>query len=208
MARQSPSSKPSPVSRRLQQLADLIGGQTALAARVGMARGTIWEFVTGRREPPVPTLHIISAKYPCPLEWILEGKGAPPKADPKRTLEANNEVRARKQGLSQTSRYPHLSAPSKAVGTPSVRRWPEDILDERLFNAYGGGETPIDALQKILKRLVDAVGSASPGQVERVLGPALAAEVRVGRAVPAPELLLSLESTLGLEPGHFFGLGA
>jgi len=66
------------LAKRIHYLVNLIGGQTALGSRVGLARQTIWEFATGRREPPPQARRLIATRFPCSIEWLESGRDDPP----------------------------------------------------------------------------------------------------------------------------------
>jgi hypothetical protein len=173
------------MSGRIKLLADQIGGQGALAARVGLGRHSIWEYITGRRVPPSGTLQSIAALYPCSLEWLELGVGDPPKIDPERTLQARRIV----QG--------HRSRPIASYGsiTSIVGAY------EALVRSSGAIEHKID-LKGAIERLVQ-IAKTQEGfsTMERVLGPSLALEVRAGRACPSLELLRSLSESLESKDG-------
>lgn len=183
------------VAARLRILAEQVGGATALARLLDLHRSTVFDYLSGVREVPAVRFHLIAARYPCDLDWLLYGHGTPPDPDPNRTLEANR--------------------PKKRKGDAAVQPAPVAMKESnwRVTNAilnstYGAG--PDIRLKKAGEQVRALIGMATPETMEKikaVLGPELLQLVLDHRAVPEDHVLAELASSVGVTTVWLTGLG-
>ena len=172
---------------RIRFMAELVGGPSALARLLGVHRTTVFGYLKGVSEIPPTRLQLMAAKFPCSLEWLLDGKGEAPKLDPMRTFRATRDVAGAKDGGRdiQLPYYNILNATTTAI---------------ELF----------PRLDRVTERVQDLVGMLDDQQVEkaeRVLGAELLALVVAGRAVPTRDVLNELAAALGVKPTWLLGMG-
>lgn len=183
------------VADRLRYLAQLVGGPSAFSRLTGLSRTTTHDYLSELRPIRLVRLHLIAARYPCSLEWLLQGVGDPPVADPKRTLEAN---RSTKRNPGESLQYRSQSG---------------KVLDLRTIETLLDGVTglgPEVRYQSVEDRVLELIEKADPERMEKilsVLGPELLQLIVEGRAIPSRRLAMQLAITVGERPGWILGLG-
>ena len=177
---------------RIRFMASLVGGPSALARLFELHRTTVFGYLKGDGEIPLTRLHVMAARFPCSLEWLVEGKGEPPKVDPMRTFRAT------------------VAGSTEALGKPG----PDGGRDLRLapYNIVSAtlGMEVFPRLDRVTERVQDLVKMLDAQQAEKaekVLGAELFALVVAGRAVPTREVLLELATALGVKPTWLLGVG-
>jgi len=179
------------VAERLGILAQQVGGATALARLLDLHRSTVFDYVNAVREVPAVRFHLIAARYPCDLEWLLHGTGKAPEPDPKRTLAANTPSGRQKS-------QPHHSKPAPNPRTPL------EVSPELLGSIQGKGadDLTIREARDKFKSLVEIYG---PEKIENAIGSDLFALVVAGRSVPEVAVFGHLMKTLGVTREWMFG---
>lgn len=176
---------------RIRFMASLVGGPSALARLLDLHRTTVFGYLKGDAEIPQTRLHVMAAKFPCSLEWLVEGKGEGPKADPMRTF------RATVAGSNEAPDKPGRD------GGRDLRLTPYNIV-----NATPGMDIfpRLDRVTARVQDLVKMLDAQQAEKAEKVLGAEFFALVVAGRAVPTRDVLIELAAALGVKPTWLLGL--
>jgi len=187
-------SKRSPsIQDRLQTLANQVGGPSALAALLGIHRGTLYDYLAGVRVPPTPRLEKIAAMFPCDPRWLLTGDGEPPVPSAARTHEAKAAAKGVKSGLG-----------FGIVTDPGIfGLGPRPGVAMPLSMVRLGRQVKLESARERVLELVKMKGEDS---IKQVLGSALYEEVKAGRACPSVELLFALAEALDVKARWVLGL--
>ena len=175
---------------RIRFMATLVGGPSALARLFDLHRTTVFGYLKGDSEIPLTRLHVMAARFPCSLEWLVEGKGEPPKVDPMRTFRATVEGATGKDGGRDVGRDVRLNPYNIVSATPGMDVFPR-----------------LDRVTERVQDLVKMLDAQQVEKAEKVLGAELIALVVAGRAVPTREVLLELATALGVKPTWLLGVG-
>jgi len=187
------SKRSSSIQDRLQTLANQVGGPSALAALLGIHRGTLYDYLAGVRVPPTPRLEKIAAMFPCDPRWLLTGDGDPPMPSAARTHEAKAAAKGVKSGLG----FGGANDPGIfGLGPRPGATMPLSMV--RLGRQV--------RLETARERVLELVKMKGEDQIKQVLGTALYEEVRAGRACPAAELLFALAEALDVKARWVLGL--
>lgn len=169
----------STIEARLKLLATQVGGPSALAALLGIHRGTLYDYLAGVREVPATRLEKIAAMYPCDLDWLTTGRGEPPPPSTARTLEAKAASRGDIFGLGPR---PGLHMPKAMART--------------------GRQIKLEIARD---RVMELIKMYEAEEIKKVLGTSLFEEVKAGRACPSAELLFALAPALGVKQAWLLG---
>jgi len=183
------------VAERLRFLAQLVGGPSAFSRLTGMSRTTTFDYLNEIRPLPPVRLHLISARFPCSLDWLLEGVGAPPGPDPKRTLAANKP--ASNQSDEGLSRKPAKTRPTS---------W--RMKHATLTSSVGAAsEVRLTVAGERVRELLNLATPEKLEKIKGVLGFELLEMVVSGRAVPDLPVLVELAVAADVKTSWLLGLG-
>lgn len=180
-----------PIVERITMLTELVGGPSAFARLIGISRSTIFDYLKEGRVIPAVRLHLIAARFPCSLDWLLHGKGEAPRADAKRTLAANTPS-------SSGKKEPGAGKPAKQGRTP----W--QVRHASLTSTHGAARESHS--EKKAERVLDLMKMHDPETIEKVLGPELVSLVLAGKAIPRDRVLCELAEALGVKTTWLLGL--
>jgi len=183
------------VAERLRFLAKLVGGPSAFSRLTGMSRTTAFDYLNEIRPLPPVRLHLISARFPCSLDWLLEGEGAPPGPDPKRTLAANKPPSDERD-----------ERPSGKSAKKAPRSWKVSLA---ALTSSAGAAADV-RLTLAGDRVRELLNLATPEKLEKiraVLGSELLEMVASGRAVPDLPVLVELAAAADVKNAWLLGLG-
>ena len=173
---------------RLRFLCDQVGGAAALAGLLDIHRTSLFGYLSVRNRIPKARLRSIAARYPCSLEWLETGNGAPPEPDIVRRLMAKDAAKGA----------------SRKLLKEAVLTNPTTYTGEAFKIISKGRETVL--LEPTREQLGLAIKADKAGRINQVLGDALTQLVIEGRACPSLELMYQLRPVLGQKLDWILGL--